>query len=366
MHLLQSLEDSPPDVAAFRRAVRERQPYKPLYVKIKLIFGCNLKCQMCNHWRDQREAPLPIERFHTILEELALFGCRKVHFSGGEPLLRPQTVDLVAHAVALGMRASLTTNGTLLEKEQAKALVAAGLREVNISLDAPQRKTHDLVRGVPGAWKQTTRAIGYFCAAAHKGKLSIRVNTVVNRLNYHTLAALPDLVASLGAESLALLPVNDWHGRELALLPPHLAAYYQDIAPRLAERALALGLLSDAPQAYPFGATLPAALQNARYGLYADGWYDEHPCFAPWTHSLIDYNGLVYLCCLTREQIAPAGDLKRQSFHDIWNGALYQAYRQMMHPPALPICRRCDEFLAHNQRLRSLVEAPVSRTSMGR
>ncbi len=354
MRAIQELADSAADSAAFRQAVRERQAYKPLHVKIKLIFGCNLKCQMCNHWRERREAPLPIARFHTLLAELAALGCRKVHFSGGEPLLRPQAVDLVAYTTALGMRPSMTSNGTLIDKAQARALVAAGLRAVNISLDSPERKIHDRVRGVPGAWKSTTRAIRELRRAMCKGKPAIRINTVVNRLNYRTLAELPDLLADLGASELHLLPVNDWYGRALALRPVDIEHYYGEIGPRLAERALALGLISAARQAFPFGAELPDAVRNAHYGLYADGWYDEHPCYAPWTHSLIDYNGLVYLCCLTREQIEPLGDLKQQSFAEIWTGSAYQSIRSMMHPPALPICRRCDEYLEHNRRLFSV------------
>lgn len=364
MHVFQSLETSATEIATFRQAVRQRQPYRPLYVKIKLVFHCNLRCQMCDHWSTPREPPLPVERFRSILDELAALGCRKVHFSGGEPLLRPHTPDLMAHVAALGMRVSLTTNGTLIDKERAKALVAAGVRAVNVSLDSPDRKTHDQMRGVRGAWKQTTRATGYLASAARKGKPAIHINTVVSRLNYRTLADLPDLVASLGASVLTLLPVNDLHNRDLGLQPAHLRSYHQDIAPRLAERALALGLMSDPQQAYPFGAVLPDATHNARYGLYADSWYDEHPCFAPWTHSLIDYNGLVYPCCLTRERVAPLGDLKQQSFGDIWTGAAYQALRQMMHPPALPICRQCDEFLKHNRYLLPLAEEPGSETTM--
>jgi MoaA/NifB/PqqE/SkfB family radical SAM enzyme len=107
-------------------------------------------------------------------------------------------------------------------------------------------------------------------------------------------------------------------------------------------------------QAYPFGRTREQ-MARARRGQYALGWYDRHPCFAPWTHSLIDFNGLVYVCCMTREQIAPLGDLKQASFTAIWTGPGYQAIRQMMHPPALAPCRRCDDFLEENRRLYELV-----------
>ncbi len=59
------VEDIVSDAPEFRRAVQARQAYRPVYVKIKLMFGCNLKCEMCNHWRETREPPLSIDRFRS-------------------------------------------------------------------------------------------------------------------------------------------------------------------------------------------------------------------------------------------------------------------------------------------------------------
>ena len=84
----------------------------------------------------------------------------------------------------------MTTNGTLVDKELARRLVEAGLRGVNLSLDSPDRRTHDQVRGERGAWKKTTHAIDCFQRAAHKGKIAVRINTVVSRHNLHP-APLP-------------------------------------------------------------------------------------------------------------------------------------------------------------------------------
>lgn len=356
--MLDTHNTPPTEITAFRQAVHERRAYRPLEVKIKLIFGCNLRCQMCNHWRYHVQRPLDAARWHTLLDELAALGCRKVHFSGGEALLLPHLADLIAHAHQLGLRVNLTTNGTLIDKPQAQALVAAGLRVVIVSLDGPTAKVHDEVRGVPGAWKRTTRAIYELQRAARRGKLMIRVNTVVSRLNYRSLPDLPDLLHELGAQQLTLLPVNDWDGRNLKLQPPQLYIYQTEIAPHLAARGLELGLFDTTRAAYPFGETLERATQSAISGLYADGWYTEHPCFAPWVHSLIDYNGLVYPCCLTRAQTAPLGDLKQQAFADIWNGPAYQALRTQMHPPELPLCHHCDEMLDQNRALLALSQEP--------
>jgi MoaA/NifB/PqqE/SkfB family radical SAM enzyme len=349
------VEDIVSDTPEFRRAVQARQAYRPVYVKIKLMFGCNLKCEMCNHWRETREPPLSIERFRSVLTELAELGCRKIHFSGGEPLLRPQVPDLIAYATQLGLRVTLTTNGTLIDKELARRLIEAGLRGINVSIDSPDRKVHDRVRGERGAWKKSTRALEHLRKYAHKGKVTIRLNTVVSRSNYASLGPLPDFAHSLGADAINLIAVDDHCGEHLSPHRRDIEIYNCEIAPALAARALELGFITHEAQAYPFGRS-EVDVKRARRGEYAFGWYAVHPCYAPWTHSLIDFNGLVYVCCMTREQIPPIGDLKQTSFREIWTGAGYQEIRQLMHPPALKPCQRCDDFLVENRELWKMVE----------
>ena len=350
-----ALDEIAAEAEDFRAAVDERRAFRPLYVKIKLNYGCNLKCEMCKHWRVTRERPLSMLRFGQLLEELAQLGCRKIHLTGGEPLLRPQVPNLTAQATALGMRVNMTTNGTLITKPLAKRLVEAGLRGVNVSVDSPDRRMHDQVRGEAGAWKRTTRAISYLRRYAHKGKLEIRINTVVSRSNYAGLTALPDLAASLGADGIHLIPVDDHCGEHLSLRWRDLERVNAEIAPAIAERSLALGLIKQEAEAYPFGRTRDE-LSRARRGQYALSWYDQHPCFAPWTHSLIDFNGNVYICCMTREQIPPLGNVKLSSFTEVWHGPAYQAMRGRMHPPALAPCQRCDDFLGSNQRLLQIYD----------
>jgi radical SAM protein with 4Fe4S-binding SPASM domain len=147
--------------------------------------------------------------------------------------------------------------------------------------------------------------------------------------------------------------VDDHCGEHLSLRWRDLEAYNTRIAPPLAESALALGLIANPGQAYPFGSS-KEDIRRARRGEYALGWYRRHPCYAPWTHSLIDYNGLVYVCCMTREQIEPLGNLRQQSFSEVWDSEAYRRIRQEMHPPELAPCRRCDDFLSENRYLNQL------------
>ena len=332
------------------QAVLNARAYKPLYVKFKVFYGCNLKCEMCNHWRETREPPVSAERFREVISELAELGTKKIHISGGEPMLRPQIPEFVEHASSLDIKVTMTTNGTLITKEKAKRLVEGGLRGVNISIDSPIRKMHEKIRGVEGSFKLTTKAVELFRRYKHKGKLTIRINTVVSRTNYQTLDTLPDLAHQLGADGINLIPVDDHCGEILSMRKKDIALFNEEIGPRIAERALALGLIVSDEDAFPFGRS-ESEVRLGRAGRYAFGYYDKHPCFAPWTHSLIDFNGNVYVCCMTREKIPPIGNITKQSFKEIWEGAAYRQVRLKMHPPALLPCRRCDDFIEQTKEI---------------
>ncbi|MBV6394599.1 MAG: Coenzyme PQQ synthesis protein E [Anaerolineales bacterium] len=347
MYSLTEISDDP---TTFRDAVLHARAFRPLYAKIKVIYGCNLKCEMCNHWRESRGLALKTEKFKEIIRDLAELGCRKIHFTGGEPMLRGDIPELTAHAHALGIRVCMTSNGSLIDKAKAKALVEAGLRGINISIDSPIRKIHEKIRGVAGSWKLTTRAVGYFRKYARKGKISIRINTVVSRENFDTLETLPELAHELGADGINLIPVDDHCGEHLSLRKKDIAFFNEHIAPKIAARALELGLIVSEEDAFPFGQD-EREVRLARAGRYALGYYKARPCYAAWTHTLIDHRGLVYVCCMTRDQIPPLGDLKQSTFKEVWEGRAYQRIRLNMHPPALPMCQRCDDFIEENKKI---------------
>jgi MoaA/NifB/PqqE/SkfB family radical SAM enzyme len=351
MYSLNTISDEKDD---FKKAVLNASAFKPLYVKVKVNYGCNLKCEMCKHWRENREPPISMDRFKETLTDLAELGCTKIHFSGGEPMLRPRLAELVDHSTDLGMRVTMTTNGTLVTKEKAKAFIEAGLRGVNVSIDSPIRKIHEKIRGVEGSYKLTTKAVSLFNKYSHKGKLTVRINTVVSRDNYFSLATLPDLAHELGADGINLIPVDDHCGEHLSMRKKDIALFNEEIAPQIEKRANELGINIADEDAFPFGRD-ESEVRLGRAGRYAFGYYSKHPCFAPWSHSLIDFNGFVYVCCMTREQIPPLGDLKTQSFKEIWEGAGYQAVRQKMHPPSLKPCQRCDDFILENKKIWEMI-----------
>lgn len=341
------------EAGLLRAAFDEAQPFRPLMVKIKLLWACNLSCAMCDYWRKGGAQELAYDRATGLLDELAELGCQKVHFSGGEPALRPDLADIVAHARRLKLRVTLTTNGSLLDRRLSKALVKAGLNSICVSIDSPLKAVHDGIRGREGALKATARGIkNLHRAAGERGvNLPVQVNTVVSRENYATLMGLPDFLHQLGVNSLLLMPVDDPSG-ELLLNRRRLADYNARIAPALAGRALALGLIKNVRQAYPFGVA-PEEITDSRQGEYARGLYERQPCYAPWLHALVAADGRVAPCCSAPR--VTLGNLNQQSFSEIWHGDRYGELRSAMRDGRpLPHCAGCDVFLSENRLLHRM------------
>jgi 12,18-didecarboxysiroheme deacetylase len=116
--------------------------------------ACNLNCVHCYAHATKRafERELSTEEAVKVLDDLAQFGTPVVLFSGGEPLIRPDLVDLADYAVKKGMRAVISTNGTLITKKKAKELKRIGLSYVGISLDGME-EVNDRFRRKKGAFK---------------------------------------------------------------------------------------------------------------------------------------------------------------------------------------------------------------------
>ncbi len=122
--------------------------------------ACNLKCQHCYAHATAGPAPseLTTAQAKAMIDDLAQYGAPVILFSGGEPLMRPDLPELARYAVGKGMRAVISTNGTLIDADKAKELKDIGLSYVGVSLDGMQ-PMHDKFRGVPGAFDQALNGI---------------------------------------------------------------------------------------------------------------------------------------------------------------------------------------------------------------
>ena len=152
---------------------------------------CNLKCLHC--YAQATAGPAQDELSHQaaldLLRDLKDFGAPVILFSGGEPLLRPDLFDLVDRAVAHGMRAVISTNGTLISRDLAWRLKDLGLSYVGISLDGAAA-VHDRFRGESGSFAAAMAGVRH----CREMGLKVGLRFTVSRLNYREVPAIFDLV----------------------------------------------------------------------------------------------------------------------------------------------------------------------------
>ncbi|MHC4542460.1 MAG: radical SAM protein, partial [Planctomycetota bacterium] len=122
--------------------------------------ACNLKCVHCYNDSGACKADdeLATDEAKGVLDDLVQFRVPSVLFSGGEPLMRPDLFELIGYAVKRGVRAVISTNGTLITTEMAKRVKDHGVSYVGISLDGIG-PVNDKFRGVSGAFERAVAGI---------------------------------------------------------------------------------------------------------------------------------------------------------------------------------------------------------------
>lgn len=154
---------------------------------------CNLKCVHCYAQALDQDETSPNELTTTegkaLLDDLAQFGAPVVLFSGGEPLVRADLPELADYAVSKGMRAVISTNGTLIKPGMAQQLKKIGLSYVGISLDGLE-EINDRFRGVRGAFQKALAGI-HTCQEAG---IKVGLRFTMNRRNVQEIPAIFDLL----------------------------------------------------------------------------------------------------------------------------------------------------------------------------
>jgi radical SAM protein with 4Fe4S-binding SPASM domain len=175
------------------KSAAERRPI----VVWNITRTCNLKCIHCysDSYAEKYEGELTNAEAKRNLDDLAEFKVPAVLFSGGEPLVRPDLLDLITYAVSKGLRVTLSTNGTLIDDAIAANLKALNLAYVGISLDGIG-ETNDHFRGVPGAFE---RAVRGFCAC-HKAGQKVGLRLTLTKHNCHDLHEIFDFIEAEGIQ----------------------------------------------------------------------------------------------------------------------------------------------------------------------
>jgi pyrroloquinoline quinone biosynthesis protein E len=207
------MTDQSPPVADFQLITRtgdaagQKTTYGiPLAVLAELTHRCPLQCPYCSNPLEMEvaSAELTTAEWCRVMDELAEIGVLQIHFSGGEPVVRKDLVELVRHATQVGLYSNLITSAVMLTKARLQELADAGLCHVQISVQGSESLVADRVGGFKNghvkklqvaAW---TREVG----------LPLTINAVMHRQNLHQLPAIIDMAVALDADRLEVANVQ--------------------------------------------------------------------------------------------------------------------------------------------------------------
>jgi len=214
--------DPPPPAAAPRvapAAPGERPDPVPLGLLAELTYRCPLRCPYCSNPENLAayRGELTTEQWCRVLDEARELGVLQVHLSGGEPLVRRDLAELIAHAHRLGMYTGLVTSGVPLTESRFAALVQAGLDHVQLSVQDDTAAIADAIAGV----KAHERKLAAAAMVTGHG-LPLTLNAVLHRGNIGHVAGLTELAETMGAARLELANTQyyGWARRNWAALLP--------------------------------------------------------------------------------------------------------------------------------------------------
>lgn len=328
----------------------ESTPKVPGPPPLRLVFwettaGCNLECMHCRRLdvaHDLMRTDLSTDEGRRLIDQIAEVGRPVLVFSGGEPLLRPDIFELADRAKERGLLTALATNGTLIDEPLARRIAAAGFDRVSISLDGADAATHDHFRGLTGSFDRAVQALHLL----RKLGVPTQINCTIAR---HDMDQIEDVLL-LGERSgvaavhyFLLVPVGC--GEQIAeeqMLDMREVEDRLQLLARLEEQTKLQIKATCAPHYFRIRRQQvkdrPKNKTPAPAGRHGSLHSITRGCLAGSAVCFVSHQGEVFPCGYLP---VPAGDIRSQSFGDIWRNS--PLFAELRDPGKLGgKCGRCE------------------------
>jgi len=290
----------------------------PFSMSVEPTTSCNLRCPECPSGLRSFTRPtgmIDIQLYQKIIEEVKSHLIHMLLYFQGEPYLHKGFFDLVERTVAAGILTATSTNAHYLSDDQAKQTIESGLDKLIISIDGTTQETYEQYR-IGGSLDKVI--LGTENLVHWKRKLKSKTphlvfQYLVVKPNQHQVEEVETLAKSLGVDEVSFKIAQIYDFEEGSDLMPTIDQY-------------------------------------SRYQQKPDGRYELknsllNQCWKMWHSCMITWDGKVVPCCFDKDASHAMGDLKEQSFKDIWLGEKYHAFRQsiLRSRSEIDICKNCSE-----------------------
>ena len=298
----------------------------------ELTRSCNLFCAHCrgsatpDSYRDE----LTTEECFHLIDQILEAGRPIIILTGGEPLLRPDVLEIARYAVNKELRVVMGTNGTLITEEMATKLKEVPVSRLGISLDFPVAGLQDDFRGQSGAFDAALQGI----ANARRAGIEVQINSTITGLNVNYLDELLSLALEVGAVAFhpfMLVPTGRGKGLESVELPPE---QYEQTLHWIYNKQAEMGdrmffKPTDAPH------YMRVIKQRQKQDQQAKTEATNHNpantmtrgCLAGTGFCFVSYQGKVKGCGYLDVE---AGDVRKESFAQVWaDSPLFRQLRDL-------------------------------------
>ncbi len=299
---------------------------------------CNLNCPHCEAGSSGRDAgdEITAAEARAMIDDLAALQIPVLLFSGGEPLMRKDVLDLAGYAAGKGLQPVLSTNGTLIDRPMAGRIRDAGIPYAGISLDGLEA-THNLSRGNPRAFQDAVEGI----SNCHQADVKTGIRFALDALSYRDLPGVLNLVEELKVSRFSMYNRACSSGESVSRDPEATGEEWRNAVSLLIEKAMdwdrrgvPMEILTTDPHAD--GAyvhsyitrTPPDPAGDLRRLLEMSGG-----CSESCKMSHVDPVGNVRACRLWGHVVL--GNVRRRKFSEIWRNTSRALLEQISREPAL-------------------------------
>ena len=283
------------DQIAYSTKPRDETPFFPTHIHIEPTNACNLRCIHCHHHSGSRKSGkftrklgvMKMSIYRKIIDEIAHLKCQITLNCQGEPTLHPKLISMIEYAKNSGLRVSLLTNGSRLNKKLSRQLIESKLDRIVFSFDAVDKDLYEQIR-VRGNYEKVS-------------------SNILNFIENNERFGHPVFVCmSIIVQEKTRHHIDDYK------------AFFSNKPIDTIFESILLNLSGGSGVEDQFNLDKKKSLKMKDWPI----------CRIPWENLVVNWDGLVTVCPLDFNGVYIAGDIAKKSLVQIWNNEKYRKFRR--------------------------------------